>query len=952
MKATAGLYRLFWDTVHSYEWPFLHHDLHRTSATILKGNIRQSSDIRSFTYNLQSGVTESEETSRIGIANLESEDIFALNGENEVIVTTDNGFGSNGGKVHVLHANLLNNYVLDWEWSFPTSFVGGAPSVENFDTSDDDKEFIFGLRNGTMFAMEGPTSTVIWSCSVPIKYSAFADINTRGRVASYAIADIDLDGTKEIIFTDSQSTSLYDWPGELYIFSEQGSTTMSGCGSKFKLEKNVSLGNPGSFDPPSIANVDSDDYSEIIVPSYYNLSVWDYNGNTLSLKWSTATGLIDGTIAVYDIDKDNQYEIIYTTTTEGCASAKSSICENKLWVRNANTGTVEWSTSLSIYSRVGPAIADLDYDGDYEVVITGHTSAFDDPGKIIAYDGDNGAQVWSFDDSGTLGINYVGVSLADIDGNGKYNVIFPNNASKLFILNENGATNITKTFSGQIGSAPAIGMISRNGIAEIALKHAGSPITNITFITGSNDRPTLNALSNRTAHVGLLFDVNTTGEVLANDTNGDNLTFIYGYPLNGSGFLNATTNDAGSYEVLVEVTDGELSDWQYFTLRVVERNISVESFTDIYSNNTRKVIEGIIVNNFNETASQVGWNANVHETAISSTVNTSIDTDEEITILIEYNYSLYGWKTVSLAAFDTTKGLNDSFNASIFVGPLRVENLSGTRNGTHVTFTFDIYTLEENNLTNINWTLDTGVAQVSATSLLNISAYSSTEVNASYEYPDSGNYTVEVLVWNSINNDTDITTIEIPDITIDDHELLYQQDNTTVISFSLTNELSTNMSQVSWQYNTGEETINAQTNLSLSPQETVTIIIEKQYATYGEFLTTANVTDGSHLRSSSLSISIVELLIENFQKLTSNGTLAVYEFTVRDEFTSNKTFRWRFDTNDTGILEADTELSIYSQENVTVLVQYNHTSTGNYTVFAGANTTNAAYTEEIEVIIQ
>ena len=39
MKSTAGLYRLFWDTVHSFDWPTYHHDNQRTGFTLLKGDI-------------------------------------------------------------------------------------------------------------------------------------------------------------------------------------------------------------------------------------------------------------------------------------------------------------------------------------------------------------------------------------------------------------------------------------------------------------------------------------------------------------------------------------------------------------------------------------------------------------------------------------------------------------------------------------------------------------------------------------------------------------------------------------------------------------------------------------------------------------------------------------------------------------------------------------------------
>lgn len=202
------------------EWPFIYHDLRRTGYTMLKGDMTSSGAINGFTTNLQSGVT-SEEMSYISIGNIDNEDVFSLLGENEIVVTTNNGSFNQGGKVYAVHFNsFTNNYVTDWTHNIPVDYVRGAPSIENFDSTDNDKEIIFGLRNGTMIAIDGDTNNTIWTCSVAEKHSDFAGVDARGRLANYAIADLDLDGTNEIIFTDSQSTSLYDWPGEVYVVSQ------------------------------------------------------------------------------------------------------------------------------------------------------------------------------------------------------------------------------------------------------------------------------------------------------------------------------------------------------------------------------------------------------------------------------------------------------------------------------------------------------------------------------------------------------------------------------------------------------------------------------------------------------------------------------------------------------------------------------------------------------------
>lgn len=73
MKATAGLYRLFWDAVH-IDWPTDHHDNRRTSFTLLKGDM-DDSDIDGRHFVLQpTSVDASEYVSRPTVAYVDDDD--------------------------------------------------------------------------------------------------------------------------------------------------------------------------------------------------------------------------------------------------------------------------------------------------------------------------------------------------------------------------------------------------------------------------------------------------------------------------------------------------------------------------------------------------------------------------------------------------------------------------------------------------------------------------------------------------------------------------------------------------------------------------------------------------------------------------------------------------------------------------------------------------------------
>ena len=103
----------------------------------------------------------------------------------------------------------------------------------------------------------------------------------------------------------------------------------------------------------------------------------------------------------------------------------------------------------------------------------------------------------------------------------------------------------------------------------------------MTVITDKNHKPELSTISNITAIVGELINLNASGEITAEDEDNDNLSFYYSAPFNESGLWQTTINDTGNYSILIEVSDGNLSDYRYIDLMVFNENTSrLDSFTD------------------------------------------------------------------------------------------------------------------------------------------------------------------------------------------------------------------------------------------------------------------------------------------------------------------------------------------------------------------------------------
>ena len=567
MKAVAGLYRLFWDAVH-IDWPTYHHDNRRTGFTLLKGDIPSSESIDPKNLVLEKDLA-TDHFARPSIGDIDND------GTMDIVISAS--FNSSTGHVYAAEHEVpfesvnkklkeifgfdLFKTKLEQRWDLNIGEpVRGTPSIGNID-SDSTKEVVFGLVSGKVKALDinGGTASEKWSYSVPAKESGIGTF--AGETRYTAIDDIDLDGTNEVIFTDYLQGSPEKWPGDVYVLN----------GATGALKYNYTTTNNSAEGAVSLANVDSDDYMEIIVPSYYGVYVFDYDqsANKLKQKWNNSDGRVYGAAVVYDIDRDNEYEIIYTTTNLNCAAGKS--CYNRIKIVNASNGHEEKNISLSIYSIVTPSIANLDSDSNLEIVVVGKTSSsMITNDRVEAYDSSSSNQDWQYTASNNI-VNSA-PNIADLDGDGNYNVLLSKNDTELLILKNDGTLNFTYNAGGLVGSSPIVGDLDDDGTAEIATKRVGASDSAIfSILSGSNKPPRLNyVINNITGLTGGLIDINESGKITGTDPDGDQLTFSYSSPFNLSGLWQTNVNDTGNYTVLVEVSDGRLSSYQYVDIMVFD----------------------------------------------------------------------------------------------------------------------------------------------------------------------------------------------------------------------------------------------------------------------------------------------------------------------------------------------------------------------------------------------
>ncbi|MFA5031796.1 MAG: PQQ-binding-like beta-propeller repeat protein [bacterium] len=258
---------------------------------------------------------------------------------------------------------------------------------------------------------------------------------------------------------------------------------------------------------PTVADIDADGSIEVIVGSL-DSKVYSINGSTGIPKWSYATGIsiysstavadINGNIevvvcggselycingangilkwsctagggnsspAIADVDKDGNYEVVVGSN------------DHKVYCLNGSTGSPKWSytTGGGVYSS--PAVADIDGDLSVEVVI-----GSDD--KVYSLNGLTGIPEWSYATGGQINSS---PAIADLDGDGSEEVVVGSNDYKVYCLN--GSTGIPKwnyTTGSAVESSPAIADVDGDGSVEVVV---GSNDHKVYCLNGSTGIP-------------------------------------------------------------------------------------------------------------------------------------------------------------------------------------------------------------------------------------------------------------------------------------------------------------------------------------------------------------------------------------------------------------------------------------------------------------------------------
>ena len=118
-----------------------------------------------------------------------------------------------------------------------------------------------------------------------------------------------------------------------------------------------------------------------------------------------------------------------------------------------------WSFHTDYAVESSPAIADIDGDGKLEIIVGS------DDGKVYAINND-GTLLWSFTTGDRVRSS---PAIADIDGDGKLEIIVGSDDGKVYAINNDGTKLWSFTIGRWVSSSPSIADIDGDGKLEIVI---------------------------------------------------------------------------------------------------------------------------------------------------------------------------------------------------------------------------------------------------------------------------------------------------------------------------------------------------------------------------------------------------------------------------------------------------------------------------------------------------